>query len=172
MISLRLGRVGWIRWPSIPTPRRGRPTVVDLAGGASRSWSYTDGQLSGFEQSGVGDGFDVGLGYDSVGRLVDVDSGEHTYSYDKNDQLAEEVHGSGSISYGYDGNGRRVSREAGSPEQVYWVFGCGCRYAGLSELDYRRFIRTTPGAIRSCATLLFEAAAETEGKPRIPFDGN
>ena len=97
----------------------GQLTGVALTGGANRTWHYTNGQLDSYTQTGIGIAVNDSLGYDSVGRLNNINSGATTYAYDLADQLTTEVNGSSSTTYGYDGDGRRHTLDQGSTHLIY-----------------------------------------------------
>lgn len=100
----------------------GRMTGESLPSSGARSWSYTDGRLTGFDQTGVGTAVNDTLSYDPVGRLESVVDGSAstTYDYDVADELTgESKTGSAPASYTYDANGNRASQTLGSTSTTY-----------------------------------------------------
>lgn len=91
----------------------GQATKATLTGGVTRTWAHTNGQIGTYTQTGANPVTDT-LAYDPVGRLASINATQDTFSYDLMDQLMSETHGSTTISYTYDGDGRRRTRTEGA----------------------------------------------------------
>ena len=88
----------------------GRPTGEDLPGTSDdRSYSYTNGRLTGFTQGPAG----YTLNHDPAGRVTS-ETGAHsrTFTYDNAGQLTSATHDGDSWTFAYDAAGNLVSEDA------------------------------------------------------------
>jgi RHS repeat-associated protein len=99
----------------------GRPHSETLANGATRGWDYTNAELTGFTQTGVGTAINDTAQYDSVGRLHTLTNGSNTitYGYDTADELLSATGGTANLAYTYDADGQRQTTTIGSSSVTY-----------------------------------------------------
>ena len=130
-----------------------QPTVETLTGG-SRTRTYTNGRLTGFNETLPGLTRATTIGYDTSGRIATDTTGTLTtsYGYDPAGQLTTITPSTGSATtYTYDNLGRRATSKLGTTATIAYTYDAASQLTNQGTTSYtydtagRRLTETATG---------------------------